>query len=1106
MSGVQISDSDMEVLMQRMDQNRDGQISWEEFQTTLGAWLLSGASEGPAEGKSFEEEKAAVGRKRKNTGTPDDGAESRTKIHRKITNFFLQFQRARNFAEVRERFIQRHRKSLEEQEKLGEGLPGGAGAAPGAPQGSQALQHLHRGQTDLVFQTYTETEKLRKLELVARLANDLPEMSAGIHSSDEAAALRCCRGAAEIMSICEVFRTAQERYEICDMLISIFQRIRDSGIIPRLIQFLGLSEMPELQFQAARVITNYAPGPRIAHTPKDSPLHPKHMLHKSDVIRNGGAHALHRLLHSSRAETKRQAVIGLGRIASHDAPARNLLLDMNVFSDLCGLIQEDAPPTLVRATVWAISVFTGHTHSEPPPYEKVAICMEKLAKLFFLNDVELLTHVLTALSHLLPGINKDEPLVKRLCVLLGVKNAASVHSAALEIIEDMIRFDDATQKYPATNLLLRCGLVSFPSLFPWDGGTTFVSFLFFIIIICLLSPFFPIHPSIPSFLPSLCPKMDGLEGLVTEFVDARTAGGILEILGLLTAPEKGFLDGILERSSIFGRLLNLITMSDLHRHRVVKFLLQLTRHPGQANLLGRKLEGLVRVLTKTLSNFKTYDPVLREVYNFMGPRYNFEYISEVLLVLENLLMTANSVEQLRYFELELLDQIRQLMRALSGEMADEMDSWRRAGESRINLEEQLIRFLSQIQAVHERAKSPVTLQVQQEAQAGIQEFQDNIRKNAKTVAERRRQKRQQSAGGSAAMLVEDADESFPGDAGVPLKCFFEGDNRVVPVHRGVTALELQNLVQLKYGQPMLLQYQDADGDLITIDSDQSLRLAWKNWDRTGNYRIALKPFLDGIPNPRWKQQQQQQKQGRRRNRNANNQRPWRGGQGGVRMHLDAGEEDDDFDMDWSFDSGAKSSLFSALGQDRRGGPQRGGQQQQGNRNNPRKMIQALTRETHFSRKDLEKMYRQFRKVADPKGRIDKQQFARELAAIGKTDPKLVDHLFNAFDFDRSGFITFSEFAGGFSVMMKGTMEEKLRLAFDAYDLNGDNVMDRKELFFMLKSSWNASGLPQPDEYVWQVVNQCFAAADHNRDGVLDFEEFRTAVARNQIVVDAFWGT
>lgn len=85
------------------------------------------------------------------------------------------------------------------------------------------------------------------------------------------------------------------------------------------------------------------------------------------------------------------------------------------------------------------------------------------------------------------------------------------------------------------------------------------------------------------------------------------------------------------------------------------------------------------------------------------------------------------------------------------------------------------------------------------------------------------------------------------------------------------------------------------------------------------------------------------------------------------------------------------------------------------------------------------------------------------------------------------------------------MEERLRLAFDAYDVNGDGTIDRNELFNMLRSSCHASGLTQTNDEIWSAVDQAFAIADRNNDGSLDFTEFRIAASRNPSLVSVFWG-
>ncbi len=46
------------------------------------------------------------------------------------------------------------------------------------------------------------------------------------------------------------------------------------------------------------------------------------------------------------------------------------------------------------------------------------------------------------------------------------------------------------------------------------------------------------------------------------------------------------------------------------------------------------------------------------------------------------------------------------------------------------------------------------------------------------------------------------------------------------------------------------------------------------------------------------------------------------------------------------------------------------------------------------------------------------------------------YVFNAFDQDHSGSISFEEFVMGLSLLARGSLHEKLQWAFNLYDING----------------------------------------------------------------------
>lgn len=93
-----------------------------------------------------------------------------------------------------------------------------------------------------------------------------------------------------------------------------------------------------------------------------------------------------------------------------------------------------------------------------------------------------------------------------------------------------------------------------------------------------------------------------------------------------------------------------------------------------------------------------------------------------------------------------------------------------------------------------------------------------------------------------------------------------------------------------------------------------------------------------------------------------------------------------------------------------------------------------------------------------------------------------------------------------SVLYKGDADEKLKLCFNAYDLDGNGVIDRKELFSIIKGCRHSGQFPVQltDNLIEDMVDKIFDENDMDGDGTLDFEEFRRAVNQKQILIQAFW--
>ncbi|KAF1780263.1 EF-Hand 1, calcium-binding site [Phytophthora cactorum] len=112
---------------------------------------------------------------------------------------------------------------------------------------------------------------------------------------------------------------------------------------------------------------------------------------------------------------------------------------------------------------------------------------------------------------------------------------------------------------------------------------------------------------------------------------------------------------------------------------------------------------------------------------------------------------------------------------------------------------------------------------------------------------------------------------------------------------------------------------------------------------------------------------------------------------------------------------------------------------------------------------------------------------------------LVDRIFELFDKDSNGLVDFNELASGLSVLCGGSQTDKVRAAFNLYDVNHDGFISLGEMRLYLTSVFKVLFEVNPDSEARMGVTpedlgeitaeQAFAEADHDRDGKLSFEEF-----------------
>lgn len=151
--------------------------------------------------------------------------------------------------------------------------------------------------------------------------------------------------------------------------------------------------------------------------------------------------------------------------------------------------------------------------------------------------------------------------------------------------------------------------------------------------------------------------------------------------------------------------------------------------------------------------------------------------------------------------------------------------------------------------------------------------------------------------------------------------------------------------------------------------------------------------------------------------------------------------------------------------------------------------EVLVQNSNFDRFELNRLLARFMKIdTDSSGTIEKDEFLA-IPTI-QTNP-LAARLLEVFDKDGDGNIDFGEFVSALSIFSsKGNREEKLKFAFNVFDLDNDGYLSNGELFIILKTM---VGDNLQNAQLQQIIDKTIIEADSSRTGKLSYADFKKAV-------------
>eukprot|EP01066_Platyproteum_vivax_P006084 Platyproteum_vivax@DN1921_c0_g1_i1.p1 len=154
----------------------------------------------------------------------------------------------------------------------------------------------------------------------------------------------------------------------------------------------------------------------------------------------------------------------------------------------------------------------------------------------------------------------------------------------------------------------------------------------------------------------------------------------------------------------------------------------------------------------------------------------------------------------------------------------------------------------------------------------------------------------------------------------------------------------------------------------------------------------------------------------------------------------------------------------------------------------------LVQAANFSERDLKRIYKRFRTLdTNGNGELDPNEIF-DVPEVAENP--LVKRVISIFDTNSDGKVSFVEFIVGLAKLAAGTdVHQKLRFAFEIYDIDKDGYISNGELFTVMKMMVGAN---LTDLQLQQLVDRTFVQSDTNGDGLISFQEFGKMVTHMDI--------
>ncbi|EDW72398.2 uncharacterized protein Dwil_GK20906 [Drosophila willistoni] len=149
--------------------------------------------------------------------------------------------------------------------------------------------------------------------------------------------------------------------------------------------------------------------------------------------------------------------------------------------------------------------------------------------------------------------------------------------------------------------------------------------------------------------------------------------------------------------------------------------------------------------------------------------------------------------------------------------------------------------------------------------------------------------------------------------------------------------------------------------------------------------------------------------------------------------------------------------------------------------------------TGFDKSSLARLEQLFRSTVGNEQEIRREEFQK---IVTSKNPFFTERVFQIFDKDNSGSISLQEFIDAIHQFSGQSADDKIRFLFKVYDIDGDGLIQHKELHDVIRHCIKENGMEFSEDQIEDLTSAMFEDADPHNSGEITYEALKNQLHKH----------